>query len=1091
MKKIIIFYIIFSFIFLNFRSIAFAQEDNVEEISLKRLECKLPSLKKEIEEATSSYEYINPMEGFSAEGVSEKPSVWDELKNIFINAIKAGISGFISGLLGNVPTVAPQTDNAIGESIKESVKNAVGSIRTAISLSLKDSQYYLQYRIWSEISNKLQSKISEGIIPDLTIYKDLRIFLAYLRIVSSVIDNYESKRGCIDPELKPCMEGLVSDLKRGANELADRDPKLKIWVEKVYDKIEKSANKLYCSNEQSPGISGIIKPTNIAIKPNKVTLQNNKINFYIKDNYIKANIGSINQPVYFSILDKNGKEIQRIYVDPKYGNEANLWNINEISNNLIKEYKENNNLMIKSCISNSCKLNRLNIAFNVVQPTRFSLASIFNPFKKVLSLKNLFSKIPFLAQTYYTGEEEAYPTKEYPIPYVLETEAYMDACSRLSSDIGFDINNKLRKEIEKIDTILASSGGFKEKTKCLTTWEEKDQQLADEGKILGDDPRCKVPGPTLTYPDVYKKIQEQIVSGELDIFKNKEQSTNLMVSFIRSWMDSKLFKIIDKGFNSLEAKFSGESYVSDIANTYNPQRITEICKRVGGATDIKGIEENCKSVLDSQGKMITKALEKEYSTDLSNKTTNILNYIMEASSTIGSYIETLSSNLATINSLNNIPDETKEKITELNDILSNLENDRRDLASTTESLSNISGIEDIFNEYNERIKWIDSSATATEIGELNKKIEKLENEIATTTQELQTKINRLSNIVQKSTKISLAFSQFSPTFEIKIMYEEDGILKEERDKTTDHLNPVYKIGKGNIKKLSFYKYFYPDYIDNLKVNRYYNEKQCVTKVCHLVVCEDYYYPCPDLLVAYDLSRIFNIFWSKPTSGVVEEGFVDAFINHLNNLLQGTATPTPGEYEYLYDEFGKIENIFPKDYDDKFFKAVYPDGQNYTFPIGDAREYLNDFVSEAKNLLELLKDYNLAEKLKELNELKQRRDEYQKWIDEEYQKAWDDLLSGINPKQLDQLYYNLENNRYTIEEIANNSYDKCNKANDLINEIEMEININLQMPKEEIHIEEEGAPPQTKGILKTIFASIKNFIGNIFGIFIKPKEIYLK
>jgi uncharacterized protein YoxC len=1104
MKKIIIFYIIFSFVFLSFRSFVFAQdqqEQNIQEIKLDRLECKLPPSIEETEEevSTSSYEYVNPMEAFSGEGVQENPSWKDELVDFVKGLVKGLIADFFAGLLGKVPTVAGQTDNAIAQSIKESIKNTVGSIRAAIALSLKDSQYYLQYRIWSEISNKLQGLVSKNIIPDLTTYKDLRIFLAYLRIVSDVVDNYKTKGGCIDPKLKSCVDGLVLSLKLNAENLSNKNPKLEVWVKKVYEQIDRKVAGLYCQKEQGTNISGIIKPTNIAIKPNKVNVQDNKISFYIKDNYIKANVGSINQPVYFSILDKSRNEIQRIYVDPKNGQEVNLWSINELANQIIKNYNENYNLKIKTCVSNKCKLNNLNIGLNVYQPTRFSLASIFNPFKKVLSLKNLFSKIPFLAQTYYTGEE-TYITGNYPIPNVLETEDYLNSCAVLGSEINLDITTKLQKEIDKINTILASSGGFKEQTKCLVTWEEKDQDLANQGKISGDDPRCKIPGPTLTYPDVYKKLQEQVVGGELDILKNKEQTTNLMVSFIRSWLDSKLFKIIDKGFASLEAKYSGEGYVAEILNAYDPKKISEICGRAGGATGISGLSENCRAVLQSQGVLITKSLQNEFGAGYSKRIGNILNYIATTSATIDEYISTLSSDLdlasSTLQSKNIQSDEINQKINKLNDILLDLQNKKQTLASTTDEINSIEGIGNIFQEFASKTQEIASSATATALASTTQKIKELEDEIATTTRELQKRAYNLSRILSKASKMSQAF--YGNNFGIQIMKEdENGNLVVDKD--SRYLNPDYIIKKGSRREFSFYKYFYPNYIEELSKQdiegRYNSQNQCQT-LWH-------FYSCPDLLLAYDLSRISNIFWGKPSS-INEESFVDAFQTHLNDLIQGTATPTPNDYQYLYDFIGKTEKVLDgiknyastSQFQDKIFRVYYGQYSNFDFTIGDVVGFLNDdFVPAMKDVLEFLKDKDIVGQIERLNKLKKQAADYQKWIDEQYEEAWNELLSGLKPDELDKLYSILESNKDKIQGIAEDVYNKCGETNELIEDLETEINMSLYtQPGEEIEQqvpEEEQGAPQTKGIIKTIFASIKNFIGNIFSIFIKPKGIYLK
>jgi|GEM_PF-4635544 len=1117
MKKIIIFYIIFSFIFLNFRGFVFAQntEADIQEIKLERLECKLPPPIEEKEEiSTSSYEYVNPMESFSAEGVKENKSWLNELGDFVKGLVLTMLADFFSGLIQKVvPTVAGRTDNAIAQSIKESTKNVIASIRTAISLALKDSLYYLQYKIISTILDKLHKLIAKHIIPDISTYKDLRIFLAYLRIVSKIIDSYKAKNGCIPKDLEGCMEDLVLALRTQAEKLSNRNPKLTVWINIVFGQIEKKVQELYCEETVEEGggteegvMTGIVKPSKIVINPDKIKIKGNKISFFVKNNYIKANIGSINQPMYFSIIDKNGNEIQKLYIDPKDKNNVDLWNINEIVNSLIKEKKKSYSLKIKACISNRCKLNNLNLSLNIVKPTKFSLASIFNPFKKVLSLKALFSKIPFLAQTYYgETEEEAYGTNEYPIPNVQKTEEFLNRCAILTSDIGLDIQTKLQKEIEKLNIFLSAGGGFfTEQVKCLVTWKKEDQELANKGEITGYDPRCQIPGPTLGSPEIYKKIAlDQIVSGELDIFKNKEGITNLLVAYIRSWFDSKLYNIIDKGFASLEAKLSGKgNYASDVLSAYSPEEINKICERSSSATEIVGFKENCKSVLQSQGALITKALQNEYVVSYTKKINNLLNYVNEASSTFADYISKIKLNLDTITSTNI----SKNKIKELENILSELQNKQQELMSTVQQL-NIGGAKNIFEEFASTTKEIDKSPTSTKLSSITNKIENLEKEIGDKKATLEKNLYDLTLSPAKAQKISQAFSK---NMGVQIMVEKDGTL--EVDKDSQNLNPDYIIKKGDPKELSFYKYFYPAYIDNLNISDRYNrnnQNQCIKYERKIFETKKIPYACPDLLIAYDLSRISNILWGRPSQSISEESFVDAFQAHVYDIVQGKATPVLNDYKYLSDFFEKtegviseIEKIISDNQMSNVIFRVYETTYNFDFTIGEVIGFLKDYIKKIREVLNILIDYDLTSKLAELNNLMAEANKYQNWIDEQYDTAWKKLISNLNSEELNNLSYALEVNKEKAQEIVEDSYYKCQYANDLIDQIEAEINASLyeEKPTEE-GIEEEYIPeqipapeeemPGAKGMIKTIFASIKNFIGNIFRIFIKPKGIYLK
>jgi len=1110
MKKIIVFYIIFSFIFLNFRGFVFAQntETNIQEIKLERLECKLPPpIKEEEEISTSSYEYVNPMESFSAEGVKENKSWLNELGDFVKGLVLTMLADFFSGLIQKVvPTVAGRTDNAIAQSIKESTKNVIASIRTAISLALKDSLYYLQYKIISTILDKLHKLIAKHIIPDISAYKDLRIFLAYLRIVSKIIDSYKAKNGCIPKDLEGCMEDLVLALRTQAEKLSNRNPKLTVWINIVFGQIEKKVQELYCEEtaEEGGGIeegvmTGIVKPSKIVINPNKIKIKGNKISFFVKNNYIKANIGSINQPMYFSIIDKNGNEIQKLYIDPKDKNNVDLWNINEIVNSLIKEKKKSYSLKIKACILNRCKLNNLNLSLNIVKPTKFSLASIFNPFKKVLSLKALFSKIPFLAQTYYEEtEEETYGTNEYPIPNVQKTEEFLNRCAILTSDIGLDIQTKLQKEIEKLNIFISAGGGFfTEQVKCLVTWKKEDQELANKGEITGYDPRCQIPGPTLGSPEIYKKIAlDQIVSGEIDIFKNKEGITNLLVAYIRSWLDSKLYNIIDKGFASLEAKLSGKgNYASDVLSAYSPEEINKICERSSSATEIVGFKENCKSVLQSQGALITKALQNEYVVSYTKKINNLLNYVNEASSAFADYISKIKFNLDTITSTNI----SQNKIKELENILSELQNKQQELMSTVQQL-NIGGAKNIFEEFASTTKEIDKSPTSTKLSSITNQIENLEKEIGDKKAMLEKNLYDLTIGMPMAQEVSQAFAG---NIRIQIIKEEDGTIKVDKD--SQNLKSDYIINKGSVTQLDFYKYFYPDYINKLNVDRYKAENQCQKQENNTTTIT--YYACPDLLIAYDLSRISNILWGKPSLN--EKSFIEAFQSKISDIIQGKSRLSDRDYEKLNDFFNNTKTVIDnieknisnnQQFLDTKFRNYY--SPTYEFTIGEFIEFLKKYIENISGVLNTIKDTTLMSNIAELNKLKAEADKYQNWIDEQYDTAWKKLISNLNSEELNNLSYALEVNKEKAQEIAEDSYYKCQYANDLIDQIEAEINASLYEEKTtEEGIEEEYIPeqipapeeemPGAKGIIKTIFASIKNFIGNIFRIFIKPKGIYLK
>ncbi|MEM5782249.1 MAG: hypothetical protein QXD43_03595, partial [Candidatus Aenigmatarchaeota archaeon] len=802
-----------------------------------------------------------------------------------------------------------------------------------------------------------------------------------------------------------------------------------------------------------------------------------------------ANIGLLNEPVYFSLIDPKGNELAKIYVDPNKSEDYVLWDFNQISNNIIKNssnLSKNYTFGIKSCISNYCKLNRLNFALVLKSQNKFNLASLFSSGKKIISLRSIFAKIPFLAQTYQTGESSI-NTGDYPIPHAFETENYLTKCEMVSSGIYMDVFDKLQKEIEKVDTILAAGGGFKEKISCLATWDG-----SDPSNISGDDPRCKIPGPTLTYPDVYKKLQEQVLSGELDIFKNKEQTENLMVSYIRSWLDSKLFNIIDKGFASLEAKLSGSGYSSEVLKAYNTTKINQVCERTG-SLNIPGLKENCKAVLQSQGELIMKNIQAEGEASF-KKSTIILTYINELKDILDDYYsiaKEIKSKYEENSSM--ISEENKKSIEEkINEIFQILEDDKNSITSTINDLNMISNninIQEVFDIYKEKINIIKNSPTSTELESIKSQISDIEQQIATSTMELQKLFNNLSKNIGRSSKILNAF--VDRDFIIKLTYAKPNLNK---------------LDYGDKNPLSFYKYFYPNYVYELDkitsyYNRYENPASCAAYISSWMQNTVCY---PEAGVGLDLGMILNIFFNIPKSAAIEDNLINSFQNYMNSFMNGEVTINQSDINTLYyfsQKLMSVKNklqkyIESKNLSDKEFSVnIY--NQEYVFEIGDLMEYLENLSNNFYYILDYLVKNDITTKLNELNKLKNKEKELQDWVDKKYNEAWEESLNKISPEDLNQLYAALENAEERVETISNTSYENCENINEIIDGIESDMNMALMESKlkENIEIEEkipeEEEAPQSKGVIKTFFASLKNFAANIFKVFIKPKGVYLK
>jgi hypothetical protein len=1096
MKKIIVILIIISILTVNLRTnFVLAQDNNQIDFSSYYLQCKIPEHIKveELETATETVEYISEFENFS--GLSEPSSASSFLESLlkgFIGSLLTDLANqILSSLLGKVPVGASEVNADIRNSIKESTKNVLASIKASIQLSIKDTLEYFKFKLINKVNDLIYGKILKNYLSDINLYRNFRLFLAQQKAINRVLNKYKNLP-CIPDDFKWCFVSILKNNSLIGVDLASQS---------------ENANKL-------------IKYVNAFMKLQELNILGKRSCEPEEEKLVYENLG-LEEPIYEEALSSWG-EGGSVYAA-----------FNTKPKNLITKIEAKPR----------------NVFANIF--------SLINP--KVL-----------LAQFYPSQDFGSYGKIFFPFIEKINTEINLRNCSYLISRDLAIINAELEKEKERLGIQFQQPGGFtfKPKTECLKTWAEvereevmrqldqardkedtqkierlnaalKDleQRISQQKDITGEDPRCLIPGPTISAPSDYERLKEQILTSPLEFFKSQERAANTLVAFIRSWLSTKLFKILDKGFASLESRKTKSEVITDITKAYEEDRIKKICDKTE-SVGVRGVSQICRQTLESQKQTIGEILKNDVK-DLSLRLRKILLPFKEVISETDNFHNTITALIDYIE--NNNLNISEDKLIELGNIAQQIDANKKELDDINNNFSNSS------STINQLIGLQLNTTTITELQEdidaITKEMENLEKSFKENTQRVNSLLSEAYNLGFNS-KLTTFFSNYpNMSLLIKNSYRCEPFP---RDYIFYYDEPQgyegYKAGGvcnyystyptlGNKINLTFHKNFYSTHLMDVNdlnyewIKRRYDESQADLiydrpfKLYHGY--ENRYVSA--YLIAHDLLIILYSLYGQDETSINSNSFMNSLNTHISNLASVNIDINRKQEfvneikNVLIPYFDKLEKFsiyligFTKNnttpagtllYD---FNFTYSSGRGSSVSLntGEILEHIKKLSSLYKEILNIIiKMYTEQDSdIIRYGKLKQRLLDLNKQLEEEQNKALDELLSKLSSEEINAIYSSLENNVEKINDIMDSNYILCQEYNDLLKDIEEELKsappeANTSLPESETEPETESYKIQKEtkfSLIKRAFDITKNLIASIFNVFniFKPKKIYIK
>ncbi len=1092
MRKIIVFLIIISILTVNLRINFVLAQNNQIDFSSYYLQCKIPEYirTEEFETATETVEYISEFENFS--GLSEPSSASSFLESLlkgFIGSLLTDLANqILSSLFGKVPVGASEVNADIRNSIKESTKNVLASIKASIQLSIKDALEYFKFKLINKINDLIYGKILKNYISDINLYRNFRLFLAQQKAINSVLNKYKNLP-CIPDDFKWCFVSILKNNSLIGVDLASQS---------------ESANKL-------------IKYVNAFMKLQELNILGKRSCEPEEERLVYENLG-VEEPIYEEPLQSWGE-----------GGPASAA-FNTKPKNLITKIE--------------------------TKPR--------NVFANIFSLINPKS---LLAQFYPPQDFGSYGKIFFPFIEKINTEINLRNCSYLISRDLAIINAELEKEKEKLGIQFQQPGGFtfKPKTECLKTWAEIEREeimrelaqaiekgdtqrvqeldgrlqginqlISQQKDITGEDPRCLIPGPTISAPSDYEKLKEQILTFPLEFFKSQERAANTLVAFIRSWLSTKLFKILDKGFASLESRKTKSEVVTDITKAYEGDRIKKICDKTE-SVGVRGVSQICRQTLESQKQTIGEIIKNDVK-DLSLRLRKILLPFQRVISETDNFHNTIIALIDYIESNNlNI---SENKLIELYNITQQIDANKKELDDINNNFSNSS------STINQLSKLQLDTATITKLQEerdaITKEIENLESRFRENTRRVNSLLSEVYNLGFNS-KLTTFFSNY-PNMSLLIKQEGNDCIRFPAwyiayyetgesiimDHNPCYINPYPELGTK--RELTFYKNFYPTHLMNWDFDyqaiktRYDNSRADIRGDPYRYSV----YPSQDkrvyaYFIAHDLLIILYSLYGQDETSINSNSFMNSLNAHISNLVSVNIDLSRKQEfvneikNVLIPYFDKLEKFstslidFTKSttvdantllYD---FNFTYSSGRGSSVSLntGEVLEHIKKLSSLYKEILNIIVKMYTEQDSDIIRYAKLKEDLIQlnKQLEEEQNKVLDELLLKLSSEEINALYSSLENNVEKINDIMDSNYNLCQEYNDLLKDIEEELKsappeANTSLPESETGLETESYKIQKEtkfSLIKRAFDITKNLIASIFNVFniFKPKKIYIK
>lgn len=749
-----------------------------------------------------------------------KQQIITEVLNLGLNKIMGVINSLISGLLGGflstkVPTDDKGAQGILGKSVEETVKNTFSQIQAGINLGLQDAQNYLAFKAKATLESAIYEKIFKNFIPDIQQYRYLRLYQAYARAVDKILEPYikQSNITCLPVEVKTCAYTLLNEAAAKANVYIGRSESPRL-TKRLFKSLQRTnrfsiINKPNC-DPNDPNTYQIYQ--SLGLTPKLITGQSSAT--------LTANI----KPTQ-SLIAK--VEIQKPSLLARTFNFiANPFNSINLKF-LLGQANQNQN--------NQGKLiDPAAIAENVIEMANCNF--IFNS-----STEKIFKELENEISTFnaYIGQPGAANFKP------------KTACLKTAAEANLETLNKQKEDL--IRQKGASSTEVLELENTIRQYQQIAEQQRKAG-ISGESPLCLKSGEVENPISTYENMREKITKGTLDFFENREGATNIIVSYIRGWINSELFKLIDQGFAKLYKGKSDELFVkSNLEEAYSEKRRNQICGVI--PNDMIPLKSSCDNIFNLNKETLANLTVFELQDQLI-QVKNSLKLITDLQSKINSYATTMASGTNALIGYTagyslfgaQPPAVLGNIIRELQNILSQINTASSTLNGLVSSTQNILGFASGTLEQIERaIQNLENSSTAREITEISNQINQIEQRITTTTKAIQEKLNNLNQNANNSA-ISSIFNQlqanrqnYSGNVNVDVFsgFKGNGIeifvglpydvqmgrvlrlaidINSIPNSIRSFVDSQGKLTLGEEQRLSFYENFYPELITQLANN---------------------------------------------------------------------------------------------------------------------------------------------------------------------------------------------------------------------------------------------------------------------------------
>lgn len=1000
------------------------------------------------------------------------------------------VQNFLSGLglFSKVPTNDQGAQGMIGKSVEETAKNFVAQIQTAINLGLQDVQNYLVFKIRSTIESLIYNKIIKNFVPDIQQYRFFRMYQAYTRAVDKILEPYTQNPNisCLPFEVKSCAYKLLREAEAKAKGYLDRSQYRSI-AKRTFKSISRTKrfeilNKPNC-DPSDPQTFQIY--TALGLTP-KITVAQNSgtLTSQIKQTQSLIAKVEINKPTLL------GKAIN-IFANP----------FKSINLRLLLGQAGNNTETKEKLIDPTI------IADNAIETANCNL--IFNS-----TTEKIFKELEAEVSVFTAYTEQPGGVSFMPKTSCLKTDA----------------EAKVESLESQLDELIKKSGTSSVEVQQLRNTIEQFKKIAEQQRkagVTGESPIC-IESKNIENPiSVYEDLREKITKGTLEFFEKREGSTNVFVSFIRSWIDTELFKLIDKGFSNIYKENNDALFAkTGLDEAYSGKNANVVCGKLEGTA--RGYKEACQNIFldhqayfanitkfDLQNKLIEINKIFKLLTDIMNKTSAYYSTITDGFTTV------------TLNYSGSFENETIDILNELSNYPSQLDNVSSSLlALTTETSGIFNFASGSLNQINKAFQDLENSTIAQEItsttnriSELQKKIDEKKNQIQQILTGLQSEANN-PKIMTLFTSAEFKIENIKLEEELNYMdYSYQGF-----DFDIDGINNRFVLGQA--EKLSFYDYFYPKLV-NVVAGR--NLRNLLNTPIRFIPYwggilfgqRDIVSTNPPFVLADLLKTIYAVLYNVPEAAVNTENqqnLLNAIFNNFNNFFNGVTSSsfTNTDLNKLTQFFSNLEsiasrtlkfindgndplsNFFPEDA--KFKLLVIKNGNRLSEPIFNFRESLRNLInisSKMNKILEIAATSNILNIQQEINNLNQELVK----LNDQYNNEINNILkqAGVNREELESNFNKIREVGNRLTELDHQLSAICNGYNSTLNEVEAIINARLRNQATENNppTEEEGggggSSSEKNNLGRRLALIIKNLTANIFEPFnlLKPKKIQVK